>query len=116
MNAIYNLVLCFVDRFTTNHIKLNKRKNKNQNTYPNSQNGCADLQQAASKQATSSYSLHLADTTAGIDDIIPSPQTTQLSGSKKDARGLYLAVPTTGTHYIICLVCLDRCTSPHHFI
>lgn len=50
------------------------------------------------KPATSSYSLHLADTTAGIDDIIPSPQTTQLSsGSKKDDRGLYLAVPTTGT-------------------
>lgn len=88
---------CVVDRFTTNHIKLNKRKQKKTKTpTPNSQNGCADLQQAASKQATSSYSLHLADTTAGIDDIIPSPQTTQLSGSKKDSRGLYLAVPTTG--------------------
>lgn len=57
-----------------------------------------DLQQTttASKQSTSSYSLQIADTTAGIDDIIPSTQTAQLSGSKKDARGLYLAVPTTG--------------------
>lgn len=61
------------------------------------QTACVDLQQTPSKPATSSYSLHLADTTAGIDDIIPSPQTTQMSGSKKDARGLYLAVPTTGT-------------------
>ncbi|XP_031624246.1 electrogenic sodium bicarbonate cotransporter 1 isoform X4 [Contarinia nasturtii] len=52
--------------------------------------------QQASKPATSSYSLHLNDTTADIDDIIPSQQTAQLSGSKKDARGLYLAVPTTG--------------------
>ncbi|XP_055296340.1 sodium-driven chloride bicarbonate exchanger-like isoform X2 [Sitodiplosis mosellana] len=54
-----------------------------------------NLHQTTNKPATSSYSLHLVDTTAGIDDIIPSPQTTQLSGSKKDARGLYLAVPTT---------------------
>ena len=58
---------------------------------------CSGLQQTTNKPATSSYSLHLADTTAGIDDIIPSPQTAQLSGSKRDARGLYLAVPTTGT-------------------
>lgn len=54
-----------------------------------------DLNQSGGKPATSSYSLHLADTATGIDDIIPS--TAQLSGSKKDARGLYLAVPTTGT-------------------
>lgn len=48
---------------------------------------------------TSSYihCIYLADTTAGIDDIIPSQQTAQLSGSKKDQKGLYLAVPTTGT-------------------
>lgn len=67
-----------------------------------------DLHQTSSKPATSSYSLHFVDTTAGIDDIIPSPQTTQLSGSKKDARGLYLAVPTTGT-FISLVSCLDRC-------
>lgn len=56
------------------------------------------------KQTTSSYSLHLADTTAGIDDISPSPQTTQTSGSKKDGRGFYLAIPQTGilNHCVSC--------------
>lgn len=58
---------------------------------------CEDLQQTANKRATSSYSLHLSDTTAGIDDINLSSQKTQLSsGSKNDERGVYLAVPTTG--------------------
>lgn len=48
--------------------------------------------------ATFSNPLHLTDSTADIDDIIPSQQTAQLSGSKKDARGLvYQSIPTTGT-------------------
>lgn len=57
-----------------------------------------DLHQTTSKAATSSYSLHLADTTAGIDDILASPESAVTSGSKKDERGLYLAVPTGTLH------------------
>lgn len=62
----------------------------------------------------SSYSLHSADSTAGIEDIIPSPRTTLMCGSNKDQRGCYLAIPTTGipicyTRKSEIIPCVFRC-------